>query len=305
MQCGPYWRSRRASWTWFVDSSKISSQVRVVERPNFSPSWIRDTLGILKDTEVFTYSDSSRFSYEISDGTEATTPSQTVFKTRILLSELQEKTNVALLEFGSLYGPQRLGLTKKKNKNIRIGMEKVMFWEQPFLENVSEAIVERMGGRDAFFSAHLRLGKSRRDRFGVSLVLSHEASFRTNPLKMIAGRTFKRRASVSRSSPPRLQTPAIQHCSTHQFQLHYHPNLSPSGYFPPQPLPHLSRNQLRCVFPPILAQPNSLHRHRQYPTPRKSHHPALRQHLSMPVLSFRFHQRQFHQLHAGGGVVVP
>lgn len=85
---------------------------------------------------------------------------------RINIDELKSSTDgYGLLEFGSLYGSSRLILENTEKKQE---LEKLMSFKQPILEKISEAVVERLGGRSNFVGAHLRVG----DKFDVSLISS-------------------------------------------------------------------------------------------------------------------------------------
>lgn len=87
------------------------------------------------------------------------------YASRLNIDELRNTTDgYMLLEFGSLYGSNRIVLEKTSNTR-QVELEKLMSFKQPVLERISEAVVESLGGRGNFIGLHLRVGHG--DKFEV------------------------------------------------------------------------------------------------------------------------------------------
>lgn len=87
------------------------------------------------------------------------------YTSRINLPDLQALDDVKLLEFGSLFGRTRLVLNSDKHLDLYARTERMMAFSEPMLDEASEAIADRLGGRNSYFALHLRVGHG--DRFEV------------------------------------------------------------------------------------------------------------------------------------------
>lgn len=166
MKCGIYWNSRRASWSWLLDASALFSQQPLIDRPNHSKAFYFDSLGI-KNSDTKTFDDITRNSYrffETSKMEDGSSDPGEGYAGRLNIDELRDTTDgYMLLEFGSLYGSNRIVLEKTSTRHAQ--MEKLMNFKQPVLEKISEAVVESLGGRGNFIGLHLRVGHG--DKFEV------------------------------------------------------------------------------------------------------------------------------------------
>lgn len=141
----------------------------LIDRPSYDKEWYWAALKI-KNSDIKTFHDVDRHShrfFESADMQDLLEGSNAEYRDRINIDELKASTDgYKLLEFGSLYGSSRLIL---KNTSKKIQLEKLMAFRQPILEKISEAVVERLGGRASFIGLHLRVGHG--DKNDVSLLL--------------------------------------------------------------------------------------------------------------------------------------
>ncbi|KAL8284078.1 hypothetical protein RQP46_005191 [Phenoliferia psychrophenolica] len=86
------------------------------------------------------------------------------FSNRIDLVDLRALDGVKLLEFGSLFSVARLVLSREDSFHLYSRTEKLMVFNEPILDAASDAIAQRLGGRDSYIAVHLRIG----DGFSVA-----------------------------------------------------------------------------------------------------------------------------------------
>ncbi|KAL8276951.1 hypothetical protein RQP46_010679 [Phenoliferia psychrophenolica] len=178
--CGELLNRVRASWSWLLDADRISSEHRVMTREHMSRNWLKETLQ-LEESDIHRFPDSEHFSNRkshpslppptqllTSNPTEvyelANTPPPLgytpTFANRLYLADLLDLEDVKLLEFGSLFNPARLVLSHKDSMSLFERTERMMVFNESILDAVSDAIAERLGGRDTYFAVHLHIGKS-------------------------------------------------------------------------------------------------------------------------------------------------
>lgn len=64
---------------------------------------------------------------------------------------------VRLLDFGSMFGSARLMLKNRKNQEFQRKVEDRLIFREPRIEDISERIANRLGGRGRYFGIHLRM----------------------------------------------------------------------------------------------------------------------------------------------------
>ncbi|KAM0750405.1 hypothetical protein T439DRAFT_381098 [Meredithblackwellia eburnea MCA 4105] len=161
--CGAFWSSIRASWSFLLDAPRIAAEFDVVHRVKISRDWYREGLGI-EGSQIKTFPDKDRYSYKIYDDPNDTTPLEQRnlnYTSRLDISDLLTFDNYKLLEFGSLFGSQRLVLSHPANAALHHDIERMMPFKEPTLDAVSDAIVRKLGSE--FVGLHLRVGH--KDRF--------------------------------------------------------------------------------------------------------------------------------------------
>ncbi|KAK4704196.1 hypothetical protein P7C70_g2019, partial [Phenoliferia sp. Uapishka_3] len=242
-KCGLFWKSRRASWSWLLGSS-LSSRQPLISRPYHHRSWFTTALSLLPH-EIFSIPDPDRRSYQLLDTDDPDPPSADnpyTYTENIYIEDLLGLSNYRLLEFGSLFGGTRLRLKKRENKKFYKETQKLMAYRDPMLEAMSEAVVERLGGRGNFVGLHLRLG-GRNDFVANSDAFYEEAEERTD----LVFRTL----CAEEYGLPDLTISALLALNRRRSAEE---DLSPSTLQPPSPPHHLSKT-LTC--PSALYPPNT------------------------------------------------
>lgn len=169
VQCGAAWNSRRASWSWILGAKTLSAHQRLINRPTFDRSWFQTALNILP-SEIKSFPDLDRRSYRICDTSGPACdlgPGDTMFSELIDMNEIERYDGIKLLEFGGLYGGGRLTLRSAENKAVKKWADGQMAFKEVLLNEISDAIAERLGGRKNYVGLHLRVGGSG-DKFKVS-----------------------------------------------------------------------------------------------------------------------------------------
>ncbi|KAM0750406.1 hypothetical protein T439DRAFT_357035 [Meredithblackwellia eburnea MCA 4105] len=169
------------SWAFLLDPEKLAKQFSLVQRKSIRRDWMLKTLG-LEETDVYTFPDQKRYNWKVYD-TPPTPSSEPLdhwnltFNARLELSSLRSLSSYKLLEFGSLFGSRRLAFEQPQNTALQSNTKRLMAysWRNPSLEAISEAIADRLGGRENYVSAHLRVG--RHDKFSKGAVGRMEEVF--------------------------------------------------------------------------------------------------------------------------------
>lgn len=112
-----------------------------------------------KQMDYYTYKidDTVRYSYQIHD-----TPDDNInlwrFEKRLELQELESHSDKPFLLFGSLFGSQRLALTRQDLKDVREYLKQEMGVTHPSVHMYAASIVQQLGGENHYSSVHLRQG---------------------------------------------------------------------------------------------------------------------------------------------------
>lgn len=265
-QCGAAWNSRRASWSWILGPKTLSAAQRLINRPTSDRSWFQTALHILP-SEIKSFPDLDRRSYRICDTSGPACelgPGDTVFQELIEMDELERYDEYKLLEFGGLYGGGRLTLRSEANKAIKKWADKQMAFKEMLLNEISDAVAERLGGRNKYVGLHLRVGGSG-DKFKVSSesfvrggsqahsALVCRTSLSNEPR---ASSSFYAQKSTASISPP----PNPSSTPTVPTQLNGLSPFSPSRATPPKsPTPPLTSPAPQSSTPPTpLSQLSTL-----------------------------------------------
>ncbi|KAI9312716.1 hypothetical protein BX666DRAFT_1865653 [Dichotomocladium elegans] len=126
--------------------------VHVLQRGDMGPDYFERELGI---RDVYYVNDTRRYTYQIHDA--AKTALYGKYSTRIDLDALIAR-NETLLFFGSLFGTDRLKLTRRPLVKARRELWQRVGPSNAGVRMAAEYVVQQLGGPRQFTSVHLRLG---------------------------------------------------------------------------------------------------------------------------------------------------
>ncbi|KAK1225281.1 hypothetical protein PQX77_011800 [Marasmius sp. AFHP31] len=155
-ECFGYFDYTQIPWDWLLDFRHLATHHRFVFRGNHTDEWLSGCLGI-SEFDVSVLQESSRYHYQFLDkptNGDDGGPSDK-YDELVFISEL-EASREPLLYLGTLFGTSRLLLSDMKNARIRWRVRKDMAFKNPLLVNVSNSIVQSLGGM--FMGVHIRVG---------------------------------------------------------------------------------------------------------------------------------------------------
>jgi hypothetical protein len=157
-ECRKFERYTHLSWQDIVDVSRLTSLgVTFVERWNFRRTWFRDILQ-LDPSDIYWLKDSSAYEVQFCDVAKSEAQ-KGKYERRVSLLELEEDTNMyRLLHLGTLFGSSRLRLSTQEHQSIRLRVREAMSLANPYLNRLADKVVTMLGGRDTYFSVHIRAG---------------------------------------------------------------------------------------------------------------------------------------------------
>lgn len=157
-ECRKFERYTHISWQDIVDISRFPSLgVTFIERWDFRRTWFRDTLQ-LDPYDTYWFKDSSAYEVQFYDAGRSEMQ-QGKYERYVSLSELENDTNMYhLLHLGTLFGSSRLRLDTKEHQSIRRRVREAMSLANPYLNRLANEVATVLGGRDTYFSIHIRVG---------------------------------------------------------------------------------------------------------------------------------------------------
>ena len=136
-------------------------EVGVVDRWNSSQAWLElprneGGLGVGPD-EVWTFEDAERRSYQLYDSAEAPDRMGNTWSSRINIPDLLAAplADKKVLQFGSLFGFDRIQATLPATRELRGRVLDSMILSEPALDEISDEIKARLG---TYVGVHLRFG---------------------------------------------------------------------------------------------------------------------------------------------------
>lgn len=159
-ECRKFERYTHISWQDIVDVSLLKVLgLFFVERWNFRQTWLRDTLR-LRPNDTYWFKDSNAYEMQFYDETYDETRHEKYMR-RVNISELRDMTRTyPLLHLGTLFGSSRLRLSIRDHKLLQAKVRSALALANPFLNRLSEQIVNKLGGHDTYYSIHLRVEDS-------------------------------------------------------------------------------------------------------------------------------------------------
>jgi hypothetical protein len=148
------------TWDVLVDLAPLERHVRLVERVDISRAWLTSPDGLgMRDDEIESFPDKSRYSYRFYDS-KKDKEGLGRYQRRLDVEDMLQPplAEKRLLEFGSFFGSGRVHLTKPANRRLGKRADEQMVFRNPLLTRISDEIVHRLGGRDAYVGFHLRVG---------------------------------------------------------------------------------------------------------------------------------------------------
>ena len=137
-------------WDWIFGGTFLKG-FDVVDRWNGSQAWIelpRSEGGLgLRPDEIRTFADTDRRSYQLYDSSTTADKMGSTWTTRINIPDLlaPEFAEKKLLQFGSLFGGQRVQAALPETRRVRAELDRGMILSEPGLEDISDDIRERLG----------------------------------------------------------------------------------------------------------------------------------------------------------------
>ncbi|KAL0072765.1 hypothetical protein AAF712_000528 [Marasmius tenuissimus] len=155
-ECFGYFDYTYIPWNWLLDFRHLATRHRFVFRGNHTDEWLSECLGI-SESDVSVLEEFSRYHYQFLDKPtkgDDSGPSDK-YDELVFIAEL-EASREPLLYLGTLFGTSRLLLSNKENARIRRRIREDMAFKNPLLVNVSNSIVQSLGGM--FIGVHIRVG---------------------------------------------------------------------------------------------------------------------------------------------------
>ncbi|KAI8970147.1 hypothetical protein BDF20DRAFT_826466 [Mycotypha africana] len=162
-ECLSYHRWTTVPWTFFYTelkdlTAKTNGQLRIIFRDDddLSFEWIRVTLNLQNEDDIYFYKDYSPFDYRVYDLPESTTPLKR-YTHRVELDSLMN-INQTVLHFGSLFGTYRVLAQKEDHQQVFQWIRQAMIFTNSHLVDTADQIVAQLGGPGAYVGIHLRVG---------------------------------------------------------------------------------------------------------------------------------------------------
>ena len=144
----------------------MSPPVRVIKRSDLRRDWLFAKQGLgIDPAKAYRFPDDDPFEFQLRDSKLDQSPLVN-WTRRIDIEDLQtgKMAEYDLLEFGSLFGPDRVSTTLEATQTIMAGAQAATMLHPSVVDTIADEIEARLGGRGAFDSAHLRVGDSVRRR---------------------------------------------------------------------------------------------------------------------------------------------
>lgn len=156
---GGYWDYTVVSWDFLVDLESLSQSQRLVDRWDMSYEWLEGALDIDRTKDIKYFKDAVLYEYRFYSSTNDSTPLDK-FQHRLDVQDLiVQYSDYKVMHFGSLFGTTRLRLPKESDSYASRSLaRRSMVFRNPFLDEVTDAIRDRLGGPTAYIGIHLRLG---------------------------------------------------------------------------------------------------------------------------------------------------
>lgn len=154
-ECLNYPRWTTVPWTFFYNFEKLNQKIRIIFREDLSFEWIMDSFK-LKMKDIYLFKDYSPFEFRVFDLPESTTPLSR-FVNRIDLSTL-EAIEEKVIHFGSVFGTYRVLAQSQEHKELLLFIRENMIFTNPTLKDITNKIVNQLGGIGSFVGIHLRVG---------------------------------------------------------------------------------------------------------------------------------------------------
>ncbi|KAL1924078.1 uncharacterized protein VTP21DRAFT_7113 [Calcarisporiella thermophila] len=167
-ECGLANRYTYLHWDYLMSFRDLRGMLKMKKRHDHTPEWLERELGV-RGEDVFYIKDNSMYEYRILES------NQTLEKYSYGVSvDALRKVPHRLLHFGSMFGGQRLALSKENEALYQRILESFMV-THPAIEATVGDIVARLGGAWGFSSAHVRVGDGafrENAKDSVNLILS-------------------------------------------------------------------------------------------------------------------------------------
>lgn len=163
-ECEGYFDWTHVHWDFLVDLKEVGELVPLRNRWNQTQVWLEEELGLERKMkgaggpDTFYLKDDTMYQYRFYDSLEDEEP-LAKFENRLDVNQLAaDSESFKLLHLGSLFGTSRLRTTTEDNFNARSTFRKAMVFKNPLLDEITEAIRDRLGGAGAYYGLHLRVG---------------------------------------------------------------------------------------------------------------------------------------------------
>ncbi|KZO93203.1 hypothetical protein CALVIDRAFT_540190 [Calocera viscosa TUFC12733] len=146
------------------------SAVRTLPLP--APALLPAHLAALNLTpaSVFHLPDTSVYQYKFFEHSSLQRPMGR-YTTRVNLDDLARETrHHKLISLGSLFGTSRVKLSTKPAKVLRRSIKRTTTFSHPTILSAAQRVVRKLGGRDAYVAAHVRLGDGSFEQEGETRV---------------------------------------------------------------------------------------------------------------------------------------
>ncbi|KAI8638729.1 CigA protein, partial [Parasitella parasitica] len=154
-ECLNYPRWTTVPWTFFYNFDKLKQKVRIVFREDLSLEWMMGTFKLEMD-DIYLFKDYSPFDFRVFDLPESTTPLSR-FLNRLDLSTL-EAIEERVMHFGSVFGTYRVLAQSQEHRELLLFIRENMIFTNPTLVDITNKVVQQLGGIGSFVGVHLRVG---------------------------------------------------------------------------------------------------------------------------------------------------
>ncbi|CAG7849251.1 SubName: Full=Uncharacterized protein {ECO:0000313/EMBL:CCA67967.1} [Serendipita indica DSM 11827] len=175
-ECRKFERYTHVSWQDIIDLQRVMGLgVGIVERWDFTPRYLQDTLGV-GDGDTFWLKDSSAYHFQFHDALKGRKGGGK-FHTYISIPDFAVSSErYRLVHLGTLFGTSRLSLTSRSNDQLLRKVRAAMRLANARLDSLAHTVTARMGGTDTYHAIHFRSGDgifAERARYTAQVILAN------------------------------------------------------------------------------------------------------------------------------------
>lgn len=187
----------------FLHSSIANLDIPMRSIQHVSLDHIKSIL-TLDDDEVYVHQDSSMYSWQLCDQPKEKCPPLNSgrghhYDKQWTIEELKEMKQ-PLLQLQGVFGTGRVSVSQRKHVQLRTQIREALIYRNPILENVTDNIAERLGGKRQYFAIHVRMG-DRQFQEGLHRHVAEQIEFLEKAVQGVQGNSTSSSTTSCESSP--------------------------------------------------------------------------------------------------------